>query len=74
MSEHIYEEDWTKKDTDLYMDKVAEMLGGYCRDLISNRDKRIKKNSPKTIELKGSDTPLIDIGQMRRAIVGRVKK
>lgn len=74
LSEHIYEEDWTKKDTDLYMDKVAEMLGGYCRDLISNRDKRIKKNSPKTIELKGSDTPLIDIGQMRRAIVGRVKK
>ena len=74
LSEHIYEEDWTKKDTDLYMDKVAEMLGGHCRDLISNRDKRIKKNSPKTIELKGSDTPLIDIGQMRRAIVGRVKK
>ena len=56
------------------MDKVAEMLGGHCRDLIQDRDKRITPNSKKTIELKGSDTPLIDTGQMRRAIVGRVKK
>lgn len=70
----IYEEGRDEKDTDLYMDKVAEMLGGHCRDLISDRDKRIKPNSPKTIKLKGSDTPLIDTGNMRRAIVGRVKK
>lgn len=70
----IYEDGWDETDTDDYMDKVAEMLGNYCRDLISDRDSRIEPNSPKTIELKGSDTPLINTGNMRRAIVGRVKK
>lgn len=65
---------WEIEDTDRYMDKVAEMLGGHCRDLISNRDSRIQENSKTTIELKKSDTPLIDTGQMRRVIVGRVKK
>lgn len=70
----IYEDDWDETDTDDYIDKVAEMLGNYCRDLISNKDTRIKPNSPKTIALKKSNTPLIDTGNMRRAIVGRVKK
>lgn len=65
---------WEIEDTDRYINQVAEMLGGYCRDLISNRDSRIQENSKTTIELKKSDTPLIDTGQMRRAIVGRVKK
>lgn len=74
LSKKILDPDRDEKKADEYMDKVAEMLGGHCRDLIQDRDKRITPNSKKTIELKGSDTPLIDTGQMRRAIVGRVKK
>lgn len=69
----VNNEEWSVRDLDLYMNQYAYIIQEHCRNLITNKDKRIAPNSPYTIEKKGSDTPLIDTGELIEAIICRLK-
>lgn len=48
--------------------KVGMLGQNICRDWFTNPENKWAKNSPITIKKKGSSNPLIDTGEMRKAI------
>lgn len=56
---------------DQEMNKLALKIQNYARRLIYDKDPRLVENAPSTISRKGSDTPLLDTGQLARSITCR---
>ena len=59
------------KKVDTTVEKYCIKIQNYARKLIYDKDPRLTPNSPRTIKQKGSDTPLLDTGQLVRSITCR---
>ena len=54
---------------DSFIRRTGLLAQNYCRKWFTDEENGWPKNSPKTVEEKGSDKPLIDTGALRKAIV-----
>lgn len=70
----INTKNWTDVEIELELKKFCKRVAIYCKELVNNRDNRIKPNSKSTIKAKGSDLPLVDTHQMVRAITANLEK
>lgn len=61
------------QDPSIEIEKAGMMGQNFARDWFTNPANQWLPNSPRTIEMKGSDNPMIDTGEMRKAIVYVVK-
>lgn len=58
-------------EVDKAVERFCLKIQNYARKLIYDKDPRLTPNAPSTIAKKGSDTPLLDTGQLARSITCR---
>lgn len=59
-------------DSSSVLKKIGETYVGYTKEVIDGSKSLMKPNAPETIERKGHDHPLIDSGDMYKAIKHKV--
>lgn len=65
----------TKENLDIFFKNLGLECEGIIDDAFASRGfGKWKENAPSTIAAKGSDSPLIDTGQLRRSITSKVIK
>lgn len=74
INEKMLFDNWNEAQVTRELKIFAKRIAQYCKELVNNKDPRIKPNSPRTIAKKKSDIPLINTRQMIRAIDCRLVK
>ena len=59
---------------DLYLDRAGQVAENAAKKWFENPENGWPPNAPATIRAKGSDSPLIDTGEMRKAITHIIKE
>lgn len=63
---------FTEKDADRVLNAIGDSMATVMKNLINSNGHYPPPNSPRTIETKGFDHPLIDTGKMRDSITYEV--
>lgn len=63
-----------KADVNKYLDRIGLFVQRLVQKRIKNSPTWAAPNSPKTIAMKGSSTPLVDTGRLRMSIIYRVRR
>ena len=66
--------DGNMQETENYMHKAGMVAENAAKSWFENPANKWPPNSPKTIKKKGSDSPLIDTGEMRKAITHVIRE
>jgi hypothetical protein len=59
---------------DLYLDRAGQVAENAAKKWFENPENGWPPNAPATIRAKGSDSPLIDTGEMRKAITHVIRE